>query len=683
MQIPITADPYELVEAHKLPKDGEYDDATALQICVQDAESAQAWLDSHWFMVRWIEADMMYQSPPILKVWEGTTVPRANISKFTVATHVNALKAQIGNGLFYEDPPFVLRPRPNTSQDTVRAIEAVQGVQLEEMKFKRHVKRGIFSALLFGTAIWKWGWRTYEKTVKTYERAEEPIEVPVGDRTIKVNTSKSREFKITEKQKNVATPYFENVDIRYVLVDPGNRTGDIRDSKFVVERVSMSYRDLVKLKSEQEALGNSEYKLPSESELRSWFETPTDAGEEGSDSSVTYPGSSPYFHHATPRFSKTTEDPLDEPLEILERWSNERVVSVINKAYVMRNTENKFGCIPYYNVNWWPIIDAFWGIGLGQLLCYEQRIQQGLINAVVDITNLAVNPIVVRSRGANVTSQSIRQRLGGIVDVDGDPEKAFRYMEQPQVPAEAFAEIQQSEARSEATSGANEMLTMGNLPAKGRTSIGRTATGASALSQASQSRLGDFVEEFVEQVMQPWLYKMHELNCEFLPADVLKEILNDELGEAFDVDPKDYFNASIKRFEVLAGSHLAVKQQMSQSIVLMSQLFQSPQVMSELAQVNGEYVDIKEMMHMISDVSGWKNYYSIIKPLTDEMKQRQAQNNPGQQQMQSKMALQQQKQQGDAELIDQKDTNRAVILGMRPMIEHAIKGQAEGTNDGE
>lgn len=673
--LPETGDPYELIDKTSLPMDGAYSDDTALKLCVQDTANSEAWLDQHYFQIRWLEADVSYQSPPQSKVWEGTNVPRANISKFTTATHINALKAQVGQGLFYEDPPFMLRPRPATDQNTVRAITAVQGYQLDEMKFKRHVKRGLFSALLFGTGIWKWGWKTFDKVEKRYERKEEAPEVKVGTKTIRVPTKRSKEFKCVETTKTVAAPYFENVDIRHVLVDPGNRTGDIRDSKFVVERLAMTYRDLLRLRDEQELLGEDTYNLPDEGTIRSWFETPTEVGQAEGDDNSDSPGSSPYLHHAAPRFAKTTEDPLDEPLEILERWSNDRVIAVINQCFVMRNTENPLQAIPYYNVNWWPIPDAFWGLGLGSLLAYEQRIQQGLINASIDMASLIVNPQYIRSRGANVTSQSIRQRLGGIIDVDGDPEKAFRLQEVPEIPGEIYGQIQQSEARSEATSGANELLTMGNMPAKGRTSIGRTATGASALSSASASRIGDFVEEFVDQVFQPWLWKMHELNCEFLPTDCLKEILNDELGKAFEVDEADYFNAAIKQFEVLAGSHLAVKQQMSQTVVLMSQLFQSPQIMSELASINGQYVDVEELLHMIADMSGFKNYYSIVKPLTDEMKQQQQQNNPAAQQAAAKSQQMDQKFQNDSRLLDQKTINSAVVVGLKPMIEHKIQSQ--------
>lgn len=678
-QIVSELDPFLMVSKEDLPSDGIYDEQRALAITVQDAISAEAWLESHYFSVRWMESDIMYQNPPILKVWEGTTVPRANVVRFTVATHINALLAQITNGLFYEEPPFVLRPRPSTSENTTRAITAVLGAQLDEIKLREEVKHGLFSALLFGTGIWKYGWRTETKIEKKYERRGEPITVDLGSKRIVAPTKRSKEFNVVETEKVCNHPYFENLDVRHVLVDPGCRNGDIRSAKFVIHRTPITYRELVKMKDEAESLGGSMYDLPSESEIKSWFEgSPGGETEQtkGDDTSVQLPGSSPYLHHAAPRFQKTTEDPLDEPLELLERWTDETVITILNRTSVIRNEVNPLGEKPFLSVNWWNIPDAFWGLGLGQLISSEQRIQQGLTNAALDIASLILNPLVVRNRGANVTSQSIRQRVGGIIDCDGDPEKAFRYQEVPSVPAEVFAQIQQSEARSEAVSGANELLTQGNMPSQGRTSLGRTATGASALSQAASSRIGSFVEDFNRQVFQPLLWAMHTMNCERLPLETLHEVLNKELGSEFKVDEVEYFNAAIHSFDILAGSHLAVKQQMSQAVVLISQLFESPQIMSELARINQEYVDVQEILHMICDMSGFRNYYSIVKKLTPQMAQQMQQQSPGAQQFAQKQQLQNQKQQGDIEQASQETMNRAVEHGLRQVIGASMNRQA-------
>ncbi len=674
--IPEEKDPNGAIDSQAMTRE-ILPEETALQLCVQDAQNSESWIDQHFMAVRWLQADMDYQSPPIMKVWEGTTVPRANINRFTVATHLNSILPELVDGLFFEEPPFVLRPRPATPPDIVRAISELTAEQLDQTNFRQEVETGFFDLLLFGTAIWKRGWKLYEKTEQVYKRVNTPTDFAVGGRTIRGYPTRGEEFEIREFVKTISEPYFLRMDIRDMLVDPGCREGDIRKAKFVIQKSRMNYYDLCKLRDEAELTGDDSYDLPSEEEIQSWFvddQPETALGGE----TFAYDGSSPYLHHAAPKFERTTEDPLAEPLEVLERWDKERVIMVIQRKRVIRNAKNGLGQIPFYSCNWWNIADAFWGIGLGVVLSNEQRLQQGLTNAMADLTSFITNPMIVRSRGANISGQAIRQRLGGILDVDGDPAKALRFMEVPDIPQSILVQGQLSEARSESLSGANELVTQGNLPERGRTSITRTATGASGLMNAAQRQTGKIIERFNRQVYQPFLWDLFQMNKQFLPLRTLDEILTHRIGEEFMIDHESFLNAEIKRFEVLAGSHLVVKQQMAQSVMLMTQIFESPQIMQELAQINGQYVDIAELLHMISDVSGFHNYYSIVKPMTPQMlKDRQ-------QQQQQPLQMQAMKQQSQEQLINQKDINRSATLVLRHELEQNAQSQGvQGEPNGQ
>ena len=687
--IPETANPHARVELSGFSKDGAPDNETALRIVVQDTETTESWLQTKMWNIRWLEADILYQSPPMLAVWEGTSVPMANVSKFTVATHVNSLKGQATAGLFYDNPPFVLLPRPGTTQDTVRAITAVQATQLDLMGFQKEVGLGFFQGLLFGTTIFKWGWKEETRILKQYVRRREPLQAEtIPGQPQQIDTEESDEIEVEEREELVCFPWLENIDVRHVFVDPGCRTPDIRDAKFVIHRIDMTYRDLIALKNDPFA----EYNLPSEVTIKEWFEPPIEgqsSGPTGGNQAENYNQNTNYMHHAMARFQKTTVDPLDEPLEVLERVTNDRIITVLARRLVIRNEKNPFGKINYYSVNWWNNPDAFWGNGLGRVLGGEQRVQQGLTNGLLDITSLVLHPTYVRARGANVHTQQIRQRIGGIIDVDVDKTKgvnstrdAFTLLEQPRLPTEVFAEIQASEARAESSSGANELLTQGAMPARGRTSIGRTATGAGGLMSAVANRLGSFVEDFVKQVYEPWLWQMYDLNRERLPLYVLRRMLNEELGEAFDKDSvlggrrPAFFNAGIKSFDVLAGSHLAAKQQMAQSLSLMIQLFENPQTMQTLAEINGEYVDLKELLHMIHDVSGWRNFYDIVKPMTPEMIQRKEQIIPAVLKAQVDGQQNEQKFNQQQKLLDQENLAKAAREVMRQVFEKAATPEA-------
>lgn len=682
---PDPVNPQQKPEVSEMLSASDISKAAALQLCVNDAASSEAWISSNYWGLRWRESDALYQSPPYISLWEGTTQPKANITRFVVAETVNSIHPQIMNGLFYEEPAFVLRSRPNQKQNTIRAITELLSIQFDEMGFRQETGWMLQSAILFGTGIGKWGYKNYTREETRYVRSSEPVTVPAaipGQPPSQIPTPQSMDYEKVVDEKEVHCPFFENRDIRYVLVEPGCRVSDIRRAKFVIDRMYMTYRDLVKLANEEytETVGKKKvtkkrYDLPSESEIKSWFETPVEQVQHPDNSSALTQGTT-QVHHAMAPFEKTTADPLDEPLEVLERWDNDKVITVIQRKKCIRNEPNEFGIIPFLSVNWWDIPDAFWGLGLGRVIGVEQRVQQGIINACLDLASLIVNPMFVTARGSNVQTQQIRQRIGGILQVDvggeGKPKntkEAISLIEQPHIPAEVIQQIALSEGRVEKTSGANQQLTMGASSSSGaKGQIGRSGTGASALIQATMNRIGGFAETFVRQVYEPLIYQMHELNRDKTPIPYIQEVLGDSLGPDFKFDADDFKNAKTE-FEVLAGSHLAAKAHMEQSLFIMLQLFQSEPVLEQL-KLQNKKVNIEELLHMVHDASGWKNYYDVIQPMTpEEIQAMQQQQNPMMQKVQGQMAVNDQKFGHDQALIDQENEARV----SRDMLRQIVK----------
>lgn len=595
-------------------------------------------------------------------------------------------------GLFYEDPPFKLRARAGTSANTVRSIETIEGYQLDDMNFRQEAKYGLFSTLLNGTGIWKYGWREFYKTEYEFERVGKPQTDAQGN---EISTEESDKYYKVARDVLVSRPFFDACDVRHVLVDPGCRTPDIRDAKFVIHEFAVTYRDLIRMKDEvyyDPKTGKPiyRYNLPSEEEIKSWFDhskPPATAPSETQNNTNTINGQ--WIQHAAPLFEKTTADPLNEPLQILERWDNDKVITVLNERKVIRNEPNPLGKIPFFSVNWWMIQDCFWGIGLGIVLGGDQRLQQGFINSIADIGTLAANQPIIRSRGANINTQQVRARLGGFIDVDGDPMKALHPMDLPKIQSEMFAIISASEARTAESSGASAPLGLGTLsPGHSQGQIGRSAAGASGIMAAANDRLGGLVEDFNNQVYKPFLWEVHNMNKSFLPASVYRDILSQELEESYRASLDDFMRAGIKSFDVLAGAHLAVKQQMAQSLPLMMQYFSSPQLANQIADINEEYIDFSELVHMLTDAGGWGSgqYYSIFKKLTPEMKAKRQANSPAalnQQKIQAQQQMINQKNAAKEEQIEQSWTGRAAGDIIRHTIESAALPEEEtGTPGG-
>jgi hypothetical protein len=686
---PDQANPQGQIDIKDFHSPAEVENSGALQLCVQDAANTEAWLQTNYWSLRWREADGLYQSPPGILMWEGTTVPRANVNRFVVAETVNAIHPQIMNGLFYENPPFVLRPRPNLQQNTSRAISSTIAIELDQMNFRQEVDWGLFSALNFGTSIWKWGFKSSIKKTIKYEPLANAVTInsSIPDTPPAVlDTPESMTYKKVTGTEEVHTPTFEYKDIRYILVDPGLKVPDIRKAKFVIDRMYLSYKDLEKLADEEyveedpktgKQTLKKRYMLPSKDEIKEWFAPPKENPATGPQSEANVVQGTSFVHHAKAVFQKSTEDPLDEPLEVLERWDNDKVITVLNRVKCIRNEPNEFGANPFLSLNWWNIPDAFWGLGLGRVIGVEQRVQAGIINACLDLASLIVNPMFVRLRGANIQEQQIRQRIGGIIAVDGpDAQKAISMMEQPHIPAEVVQQIALSQSRVEMTSGANQQLTMGASTQKGGAM--RTGTGAAGVIQATMNRIGGFAETFVRQVYEPFIYIVHQLNKDKMPISYIKKLLGEREGPSFKFDAANYLNGPAE-FEVLAGSHLAAKSQMAQSLFMMMQMFESQPMMDQLNKISNKKVNIEELFHMIHDISGWKNYYDIIQDMTPEEIQNQQANSPAAQ-IQMKVAAQQnsQKTQFDQKtaIIDQENEARAARDVFRIIAEKSAEPEA-------
>jgi hypothetical protein len=91
--------------------------AAELALCVGSAKAAEQFITNKQWALLWRDADLLYQAPRPMTVYENTYVLEPNVQRFTVAKTVNSIVPQLYKGLFYQDPPMLLRPRPGTSQD--------------------------------------------------------------------------------------------------------------------------------------------------------------------------------------------------------------------------------------------------------------------------------------------------------------------------------------------------------------------------------------------------------------------------------------------------------------------------------------------------------------------------------------------------------------------------------------
>lgn len=647
-----SAPPDGVVTIQEAPSAQDIEDQAALDLVVTDAATAMSWIEAQQWNECWRVTDMLYDSPRTFATWDSGTL-QPQVQRYTLAEHVNSLYPQMMEGIFYsgsETECFTFEPRPGTDADIARARATVINVQMDQMEFENEVGLGLFQGILHGTGIFKWGIETVEEKYYEYTRKTQPLTQrgSLGEE-ITAPTTESDEFEEEEKTRIITKPFFKHRENREVLVDPKLKHPDIRKAKFVIDKYYKTLDELLEMRNDPN------YDMPSEEEIKSWFENPKEQPEVLGNLDTTT-GSPSVGTQGQPDWIETSIDPYEEGLMILERWDNNKVITVLNNKKVIQNRTNKYAVIPFYSWNWYNRIRAFWGLGTGRMVGTDQRLQQGLENSGLALLQLIMDPPFVISGDDNVPTQNVRLRKGGIIKIKQDGK--ITPLEMPKLPlGEIFAFLQNSSAKAEAADGANSQLVQGSVPGQGgKTSLTRTAGGAQQFGAAVATRLQGPVGHFVTQVLVPWVYQLDTLNRRFIPMNQVRTILGDELGAAYKFDESKFLSGRVD-FDCLAGAHLASRKIMAQALPLLTQIFDNPQILEMLADNNQEYVDVKEMLLMWLEATGWRNRKSLIKKMDQGMIQRRQQKQAqaaGAMKIQAQGALENQKHQNRMDEQDQK-----------------------------
>ena len=669
---PDTALPITPEEAsHALANDFVFAEDPALRLVVRDLERAENAELSKLWVTGFEQASIIYQSPTSQRYWQGTMSEAASVPFYTVATAANALIPQIINGLFYENPPFMIEERPGTTAQAARAVGDIIGYQMEDINFREELRLGSLNAVLYGTEIWQWGWESFTRKRFDYELATPDVELPSSVPGASVPPISSDDIQEVEVEERVDRPVFEHiVNLKEVLVDPGLNVPDIRKGKYVIRRRYVTYKDLDKLRQ------RPGFTIPSEQEVLSWYLPPQEPVVEAPNEEATK--NALWDMRSDARFAETTENPFDKPLELLERWDNETYIVILQRKLVIANDTNPYGKIPFLSVNWWDVPGAFWGMGLGRTIGSEQRLQQGLMNLALDQASLLLNGVYVRVRGKSIPTQNIRIAPGKIIEVED--KDGFKPLErQPAIP-EAVEYLSMSQARAEQVSGANEISSQGIAGASGHSNIARSSAGAQALTAGAGNRVSDFVEKLSNQVLVPFLYEVYSLNRRMLPPDQWRNLLNDELESAYLKSSSnkllDLLQARVK-FNILAGAKMQVRRNMAQSLPLLTQTLFNPQINQQLG-IQGMKIDIREILRMWLEAGEWKNEKDIIVPMASDEMQRWQQAQPGAQvaaKGQQDAQMQQTKFEQEQQLLDQANEAKAG----RDILRHAV--EAAGTSE--
>jgi hypothetical protein len=630
-----------------------YDDSTAAAIALRDYAVCDNYVAANNWALYWTDADKLYQSPQSMSPFGQGIGTRASVPNFLISNAMDAVCPKIIGGLLGEDPPFLLRPRPGTDDETIRAKTAIFAYQLEDMNFGEQVEYGVYDCALLGTVIYKWGWHEEQTYERHFKRKADPtiITTEVGHTSV-IHTEDSDAIEFEMIEKSVRRPYLEKKDLARVFGDPHCKSNDVRRAKWTVEHGFTDWEGLELLRTQPD------YTVPSRETLIDWFFrdkfTP-----QGDNITMSIPeGMKAYLVHAVAENFPVSADPMRASLEIIERQDAYSIVVILrhgNDIVVIRNSVNPFAHIAkaaggtghcYLSSVWRPIRDSQYGQGMGQILGGRQMVAQGTENLALEVLAYPLHPTFTRLTGWNALPQNIQLGSGDVLAVEGDDvRKGIGLLDMPEVPNAAWETLRYNKAEALESAGVNTQVTMGAGGPPGQSTGMRSGTGSALVGKAAESRLDGPVERIIRQVFVPWLQIMDALNNELLPAADMREILTEKGFQSARFDHVIYRNARMS-YEVLAGAHLGPKREMTTFMAAIEQIAINPALLEAAADADMKF-NFADWFKSYAELSGFKFSQQFFVQMTAQEKQRRDRNSPA--------AIAQMKQQGVSALQKQKD----------------------------
>lgn len=597
----------------------------AIALVIQNTKKAEAYLQTRLWISEWRVAKGLYEAPVKQEYWRDTLVPRASNSFPLVSQHVRAVLDQAMPAIWPQAIPFAMAPNSGASWQVSRAWQAVLAYQIMQANLRQELRLLTKDAEVFGVGIGKWGWESFTKKREVYRRAVQPKQVTDQfGKTRYVHTKESDALDVFDVEQVITRPFFKRCEVNHVLVDPSLRVPDIRQAKYVVYRDFLTLRDLNLLRDCEG------WMIPPEAELRKLAEPPEEQAPASplEAEATSHPAQG---HRPLARYIDSSEDPLDHKLEVLEYWTNESVIVVLQRKKLIRNERNPFGCIPFVNAFWDDIPGCFYAFGIPRRIGGTQVHIQGLRNLRLDDIHLNLQNVWLAKIGTEIAAQPIKAYPGAVFKVD-DTEHSLKPLIKQPILNEAYREEDVLINDAERTSGANPMTVQGGQSTGSKATGMRSAAGANAVAGASSARIQGFADIVINQVFLPTLNAFIEMDRQRMDPELMRRVIGQTLYDALEMEHQgdfleDMANVEDLQVKALASSDLGARAKMAASLPEELEMFMQPGFVQGLSDA-GFKVNWLELARRMEQTTGWEGEQDLFIPLTDQDKQAKMAQNP-------------------------------------------------------
>lgn len=631
----------------------KWSDELAKRIVIHDYERVNLWRRQN-FDMRWNEDERLLHANVIQRIWEGTPIPRASLGIKVIWQQIESLLPHLMSQIFGSTDGifFECFPRPGTDVTQSQMTRELMAAQLDEANIWEISRRVFKSCLLYGTGILKVGWKRTDRDREIWEDKLVPVLSKVQGQNI--TTSTKREFRRKKLKEKINRPDLSYVSIHDFFIDPSHKLPSIEGAGYAIQRSFATYEELTWM-----AENDPSITLPPKAKIIEAIKRKITPSRSDADQFKRRAAQEADIMEEYP--TKGSVDPARAQFELIEYWTDDRLVTLLNKTDVIRNIPNPYGFIPFISINYTDILDQFYGRGIASIIEGEQRLQQGILNAHIDETSLNIHGALVVEAGTVLNKQQLRRRPGQIIEATRAD--AIVPLTMPNVTQDAFIALQQSQVRAQQYTGVSDMIATGVPSVK--TSATRTAAGVGAVVQAASSRIEYMVENIENNFIIPLLDKVMSLNQRYLDPKQAIQILGQK-GQVV-INAMAVANGEYK-FELRAGSRMSARQSAASNLPLVLQTVMNP-ALSEMLQQQGIKINIQSVIRDVLDILNWRNRNDWFVPMSPQ----------DQQALQTEQAKDVQMAQLNSQLATQRDRDRVTTKTMadtaKMILDKALEGK--------
>ena len=636
---PITSEDIEALEAQESAEEEEAADRAALKLVLQNIELGEAYMGSKRIPEEINRIEDLYRAWVAPRNWPNSNQPRAHLGMPEILEAVENVISNVHMAFWSDPQPFLLEAKGKTKPEAARAMAKVLKWALKMAGAKEEMRKALKSTLTFQQGVVRWNWQN-----RSHERVQYRQD------------AKGRVTRYPEKC-DLSIPCLDFWELRRVFVDPGLRNHDIRNANWVAVQWFTNAEGLEELKA-------AGYKnIPDDMDELAVILA--DQGDEATIDSATSTKIQTWREYqAQLETMKSSADPMQQGLEILELTTNDSVYAVLQRKICIRRDKNPFGRLNFNSSAFIDVLGSWYGFGIGKLLEGDQRFVTAVVNAWIDSLSLAMQPAFSRKGGMGAQSQNAILSPGRVLNNEGE----LVQIEINAHSAEALNAVSVTEQRAMRRVGANSGSEM-------PTQAMRTSEGVQQFTGGVALRLQYFVEVWADLVFIPVLEAFLQLCKDNLQPDDINRILSEEEGKEYEGTVLDIYNGTYS-LDVLSSTKLAAKRAMAALVPSIMQMLMADPVQTSMA-ASGKKIDWVQFVETVGDLTGYPLDQIVVDATPEDIK-RYMQMQPGVMAAQQQAQVATQKHQNDLENINEKGTVQAGVA----VVKEAVKAHLQSAMGG-